>query len=262
MTNMTCTILRATSAAALVLATAGAAPDASPSVEPLAVGSLVKSAFVVPGGRVVHVESAVFPRELVTFRVLDWPYGGPAGETVRRSLQAGVLAAVDGGFVVNGRPDGLLEIDGRVHAPPVAHLSGVVGSAKDDAPVVASVKEVDAAGLRDAIQSGPFIVDPGGALGIRRDDGERARRVLVIVSDRHIAVAITSPCGLYELANALVGSPRTFGVAHVERALNLSGDRAAGFAVRLPNDAVESVPEFLRPRTVLTVVLRAGVRAP
>jgi len=250
------TVLRACAAAALALATAGAAPDSGMTVEPLAVGSLVRSAFVAPGGRVVRVESAVFPRALVTFRVLDWPYGGPKGETVRRSLQAGVLAAVDGGYVVNGRPDGLLEIDGRVHELPVAHLSGVVGSAKDDAPVVAPVKDVEAAGLRDAIQSGPFLVDPGGALGIRRDDGARARRALVVVGDQQIAVAITSRCGLYELANALVGSPQTFGVAHVERALNLSGDGAAGFAVRLPNDAVESIPEFVRPRTVLTVVLR------
>ncbi len=255
-------IVRASAAAVLALATVAAAPDNGTTTEALALGTLVKASFTTADGRVVRVESAIYPRELVTFRVLDWPFGGPPGETVRRSLQAGVLAAVDGGYIVNGHPDGLLEIGGRVHEPPVARLSGVVGRAKDDTPVVAPVRDVEAASLRDAIQSGPFVVDPGGAIGIRRDDGTRARRALVIVGDGSIGFAITSDCGLSELARALVASPRVFGVERVERALNLSGDGAAGLAVRLPNDRVESVPELARLRTVLQIVKRASATAP
>ena len=109
MSTRTSAILRALSAAALARATAGAVPHAAPPGEPRAGGARGEAAVATPGGRVVRVESAVFPRELVTFRVLDWPFGGPKGETVLRSLQAGVLAAVDGGFVVNGRPDDAVE---------------------------------------------------------------------------------------------------------------------------------------------------------
>lgn len=247
--------IRSVAAAALVgVVTVAAAPQQSPVVHPLAVGSLVVSRFTASRGHVVDVVAAVFPRDRVTIRVVDHPAGGPLGETVVHALQGKVLAAINGAyFTEDFEPDGLYEIDAVVRRPARSGLSGVVGSAKDGAPVVARAGAVDPAMLRDAVQSGPFVVDPGGTLGIWSDDGQRARRSLVVVSAGRIAFVTTAKCGLYDLARALVASPRAFGVDRVERALNLDGGPSSALAVRLPSNSVFNVPETGKLRTVLTI---------
>jgi hypothetical protein len=241
----------------LSLAALGAAPAPSPSVQNLAVGMLVRSSFVASDRRTVQVQAAVFPRDRVTFGVVDLPLGGPVGETVTRAFSPGVLAAVTGGFFNPGyHPNGLLEIGGSVHDPARTDLAGFAGSLKDGTPIVAPTAYLATASLNDAIQAGPFVVDPGGKFGIRSDDGQHARRAIVILSDDAVGIALTSPCTLYELADGLVATPKAFGVERVERALNLSGGPSAGFAVRLPNGSVESDPERIRIRTVLTIRTR------
>jgi hypothetical protein len=239
--------------------TLAAAPASSTSVEPLALGTLVRSTFVASDHRSVQVQAAIFPRDRVTFGVVDLPLGGPVGETVSRAFSPEVVAAVTGGFFLSGyRPKGLLEIGGKVHEPARSDLSGIVGSMADETPVVVPAGGVSTAALKDAIQAGPFVVDPGGVFGIRSDDRQHWRRAIVFVSAEAIGVALTSSCTLYELADGLVRSPRAFGVDRVERALNLSGGPTAGFAVRLPNGRVEGDPELARIRTVLTIRLRAS----
>ena len=257
-------MMRVIAPCALVVGGVAASPDPGISLQPLAtIGLLVQSDFVSSDGGLVHVEAATFPRDRVTLRVVDYPNGGPRGETVLLSLQLGGIAAINGGyFTEDYRPDGLLEVDGVVRQPARGGLSGVVGSSSDDAPVVALAEGIDTAKLRDALQTGPFLVDPGGAHGIRRDDGKRARRSLVILTKDRIAVAVTSRCGLYDLATALVRSPWFFGVDDVERALNLDGGPSSGFAVRLSSGGLESVPESTRLRTVLRIVARLPSPAP
>jgi Phosphodiester glycosidase len=250
-------MMRALLAACALLAAIGASPDPGPSVQPLAVGTLVKSHFVVRVRVVVQVEAAVFPRDRVSVGIIDYPFGGPPGATVSRSVVEHVLAAISGGYFRGGfQPAGLLVIDGAVHEPRSAPYSGVVGSTRDGRPVLTWADGLDPGTMRYAMQAGPFVVDPGGKPGIRSDDGHRQRRSLVIESADAIAVAVTSDCGLYDLMNALLGSPETFGVESVDRALNLSGGPSSGLAVRLPNGGVESVPEQMRVRSVLTIVER------
>ena len=237
----------------------GAAPASAPSVEPLALGTLVRSSFVASDRNVVQVQTAIFPRDRVTIGIVDYPLGGPVGETVSRAFSPPVVAAVTGGFFVGGyRPKGLLEIGGSVREPARDDLSGIVGSLADETPVVIPAKGVATAALKDAIQAGPFVVDPGGSFGIRSDDRQHARRAIVLLAGESIAVALTSSCTLYELAEGLTRSPAAFGVERVERALNLSGGPAAGIAVRLPDGRVEGDPERIRIRTVLTIRRRAA----
>jgi len=224
---------------------------------------LVKSLFFARDGSAVNVETASFRRDRVTLRVLDYPDGGPKGAIVLHAMDGGALAAINGGYFTDQyQPDGLLEIAGVVRQPARPGLSGIVGSTTDEDPVIEPVGNADTAKLRDALQSGPFIVDPGGTNGIRRDDGQRAARSLVILSPKYIAVSVTARCGLSDLANALVSTPGTFGVDHVDRALNLDGGPSTGFAVRRRNGDVEVVRESARLRTVLTVVERAPSPAP
>ncbi|HWT05961.1 MAG TPA: phosphodiester glycosidase family protein [Xanthomonadales bacterium] len=235
-------------------ATLAAAPDRERSVEPLAIGTLVRSSFVTSAHRTVQVQTAIFPRDRVTIGIVDYPLGGPVGETVSRAFSPPVVAAVTGGYFGGGYyPKGLLEIGGSVREPARANLSGIVGSMADDTPVVVPAAGVSTSSLKDAIQAGPFIVDPGGAFGIRSDDHQHARRAIVFLAGDTIGVALSSSCTLYELAEGLTRSPAAFGVDRVERALNLSGGPSAGMAVRLPNGRVENDPERIRIRTVLTI---------
>jgi Phosphodiester glycosidase len=260
--------LRAAVAALAVLATTSGSTSAAEyhstfEVLPSPGFLLVKSFFFARDGSVVDVETASFRRERVTLRVLDYPDGGRKGEMVLRAMDQGALAAINGGYFTNQyQPDGLLEIAGVVRQPARRGLSGIVGSTIDGDPVVELVDDADTAKLRDAVQSGPFIVDPGGHNGIRRDDGQRAARSVVILSAKFVAVSVTAQCGLYDLANALVNSPATFGLDHVDRALNLDGGPSTGFAVRRRTGDVEIVRESARLRTVLTVVERAPSSAP
>jgi hypothetical protein len=241
----------------LATATLGAAPASGPSVEPL--GLRVRSSFVTSDHRTVQVQAVVFPRQRVTIGVVDYPLGGPVGETVSRAFSPLVLAAVTGGyFGARYYPSGLLVIGGKVREPARADLSGIAGSMADETPVVVPAAGVAVESLKDAIQAGPFVVDPGGAFGIRKDDGQHGRRAIVFLAGEQIGVALTSSCTLYELAEGLTKSPTAFGVERVERALNLSGGPSAGIAVRLPNGSVEADPERIRIRTVLTIRQRAS----
>lgn len=241
------------------LATVAAAPANAPSVEPLALGTRLQSSFVTSGHRTVQVQSALFPRGRVTIGIVDYPLGGPVGESVRRAFSPDVVAAVTGGFFVAGyRPKGLLEIAGSVREPARADLSGIAGSMVDGTPVVMPSAGVSTGSLKDAIQAGPFVVDPGGAFGIQNDDRQHARRAIVFLAGDDIGIALTSSCTLYELAEGLTRSPAAFGVERVERALNLSGGPSAGIAVRLPNGRVEGDPEQIRIRTVLTIRRRTA----
>ena len=241
------------------IATLALAPATAPPTEPLALGMRVRSSFVASDHRTVDVQAAVFPRDRVTFGIVDYPLGGPVGETVSRAFSPPVVAAVTGSyFVARFRPKGLLELNGSVREPVRTDLSGIVGSMADDTPVIEWSTGVSTASLKDAIQAGPFVVDPGGAVGIRSDDGQHARRAIVFLAGDQIGIALTSPCTLYQLAEGLTRSPAAFGVERVERALNLSGDASAGMAVRLPDGRVEGDPERIRIRTVLTIRRRTA----
>ena len=236
----------------------GAAPAGGPTAEPLALGTLVRSSFVASDHRTVHVQAAIFPRDRVTIGIVDYPLGGPPGEMVSRAFSPPVVAAVTGGYFDARYPRGLLELGGKVHEPARTGLSGIAGSMADETPVVIPAADFSAFSLKDAIQAGPFVVDPGSAFGIRRDDRQYDRRAIVFLADDSIGVALTSSCTLYELAEGLTRSPAAFGVERVERALNLSGGPSAGMAVRLPDGRVESDPERIRIRTVLTIRRRAA----
>ena len=250
---------RAIVALCAATATLAAAPASAPSPEPLALGVRIRSSFVASDRRTVNVQAAVFPRDRVTIGIVDYPLGGPVGETVSRAFSPPVVAAVTGGYFVAGRrPKGLLELNGSVREPMRSDLSGIAGSMADETPVIELSAGVSTASLKDAIQAGPFVVDPGGAFGIRSDDGQHARRAIVFFAGDQIGIALTSSCTLYELAEGLTNSPMAFGVGRVERALNLSGDASAGMAVRLPDGRVEGDPERIRIRTVLTIRRRTA----
>ena len=253
------------SATVLIVSTLGATAAIEPQVETVpASGTLVSARFVTHRGETVAVETVSFPRQRVSLRILDYPQGGPLRATVLAAVQSDVVAAINGGyFTGNYQPDGLLEIGSIVHVPARAGLSGIVGADANGAPVVIPAASADTTTLRDAVQSGPFLVDPGGRHGIRRDDGQRAMRSFVILNENRIGLGVSSRCGLYDLATALVESPQIFGFNHIERALNLDGGPSTGFAVRRSDGRIESIiAESTRLRTVVAIVQRSASPVP
>ncbi|MBV9438964.1 MAG: phosphodiester glycosidase family protein [Candidatus Eremiobacteraeota bacterium] len=246
-----------TVALVVALGNVAAAPQPPALAEPVPGGSLVRSSFAERDGLRVRLDTALYPRDRVTLRVLDYRSGTTPRRGVLASLQGDAFAAITGGFFDAGwRPRGLLELNGVVRHPALAAVGGVVGSAPDGAPVIASI-DADPATLRDAVQGIPLLVEPGGGNGMHGDDGQRAIRAFVFVAGDRIGIGLASRCGLQDLAIALVEEPALFGVDRVESALNLSGDGSAGLAVRLAG-GVLSEPEGISIRTVLQIAPRSA----
>lgn len=250
-------LLRLAAAAALAVGMVGSTSEERVSVEPIGGGELVRASFIDGKGASVKVDTAVFARDRVTLRVLDFRSGTTPRRGVIAALGRDGIAAVTGGFFdAARRPRGLLEVDGSVRHPVDRDFSGVIGSTRDGRPVLAPTAEIDTSRLRDAVQSRPLLVEADGHNGMRGDDGLLAIRTFALVGGDRIALGITSRCGLLDLATAMVEHPELFGVEHVDAALNLSGDASAGFAVRTP-EGISSLPEGISIRNVLQISPRS-----
>lgn len=93
-----------------------------------------------------------------------------------------------------------------------------------------------------AIQAGPFLIDPGGRLGIHTDDNRSQRRsVIANSSDGQLLLIVADAISLYQLAILLKERPNLFGVSHFERALNLDGGPSTALYVDL-GGVFDSVP--------------------
>jgi hypothetical protein len=154
---------------------------------------------------------------------------------------AGLMAAADGVAALNGgyytrgfAADGLLRVDGREVAPvgTAAVLSGFLAISADGA--VSLRTRAEGPGAAPSVrQCGPFLIDPGGAVGIAANaEAPRARRSVVALGvDGRVALVATSEVSLPDLARCLHDHAEGFGVAGVERALNLDGGPSTALVV-------------------------------
>jgi hypothetical protein len=156
---------------------------------------------------------------------IEW---SPSGLRIPESIRPGYLVALNGGyFEPDLQPSGLLIDQGReVH--PASGGSGVVVLGK----------RLELVRLRDfhpgtgssALQAWPFLIEPGGADGIRRDDGKRSRRSAIGIdaAGRGLLVAVVHDgVSLFQLMNLC----RKLGATV---ALNLDGGPSTGFTLGLP----------------------------
>jgi hypothetical protein len=162
---------------------------------------------------------------------------------------AGAVAAINGGyFTAEFAPAGLLRIDGRELAP-LSREPAQSGVAVIDSRGALALRRRDDA-LDDAVaavQAGPFIIDPGGQVGIRpAEHPPMARRSLIIVArDGSVALAATSEVALRDLADCLHDHPVGFGLGMIERALDLDGGPSTALSIagwREPSPFVEKAP--------------------
>ena len=133
---------------------------------------------------------------------------------------------INGGyFDADFLPVGLCKYNGTILTDqPAPKLSGYVVFDENGTIDLLWKQRKQAQEAPSALQSGPFIVDPGGKVGIHNRSGKSAARtVLAIDKDDNLLIIITSHVELYELARILVKE-----LPQIDRALNLDGGPSTG----------------------------------
>ena len=150
------------------------------------------------------------------------------------------LLGVNGGyFDARFSPVGLLRIAGQplsplTNEPPLSAIAGFDASGRLN--LLRSTE--DASGMVDAVQAGPFVIDPGGGIGVAKSGPAAKRTVLALSIGGDVVVLSTSNASLYDVAIILRQSPTLFGVGAIDRAVNLDGGPSAAMCVpSLPADS-------------------------
>jgi uncharacterized protein YigE (DUF2233 family) len=153
-----------------------------------------------------------------------------------------VFATNGGFFDIDSRsrlsPSGLLVVD-RTTVRDVSPKggSGVV-YATDSTVGIVRRENFPREGVHSAVQCGPLLVDPGGKMGIRRNDFDRQNRTAVCLKSGSIAaIVVEGGLSLFELAEVLSASPDNGGIG-CEVALNLDGGPSTQAIFRSERDRV------------------------
>jgi hypothetical protein len=201
-----------------------APPLATPSWKPLQPG-LWTSEFAVAGG--ARAYALRFDQSLFALS-LAW---SPAGLRVPDARPDDAVAIWNGGYFERDlRPSGLLIDQGRQAAPPNNGKALIVfGDGKDGLRLVRYREPSDpSVSVKSALQIWPFLVEPGGTDGIRRDDQKKARRSAIGLdaASRGLLLAVVDDgVSLYEL----MGIIQKLGAVV---AANLDGGPSTGFGLR------------------------------
>lgn len=132
---------------------------------------------------------------------------------------------VNGGyFDGNLNPVGYCRIDGENQSTVKnAKLSGFVTITKQG-KLSLHWKELPEMEYTHIVQAGPFVIDPGGSVGIHGRSGGEAKRTLIgQTEDGKIVVLTTTEVYLYDLARILKSE-----FSELERVLNLDGGPSVG----------------------------------
>jgi uncharacterized protein YigE (DUF2233 family) len=192
--------------------------------------SLILAPWLVSGMSVTQVVDRIvgFAAVVVTvpaaenqgFALLDVP-SKREGDNIRSYWNAtNHIVMINGGyFNPDFRPTGLFRVDGRtINAEQSKKLSGFIGIDKSGKLHILSRQ--DKLELYPSLmQSGPFVIDPGGQMGIRSRSGAPARRTLVgLTKTDDLVIIVTEPIYLLDLAEFIA---KRF--PSIERLLNLDG---------------------------------------
>ncbi len=155
----------------------------------------------------------------------------------------GAAFAINSGYFTDGfMPSGLV-IDQGIQMQPASDepvLSGFL-VVSEDGGLQLIPRSAELPPCESAIQAGPFLIDPGGTIGIHSDDHRSQRRsVIATTTDRRIVLIVADAMSLYQLAKLLHERPELFGVNQIDRALNLDGGPSTALYVDLggPFDSV------------------------
>ncbi|WP_193214194.1 phosphodiester glycosidase family protein [Luteolibacter marinus] len=196
-----------------------AKPDAGPLISPRLVETSVSG---------IPVKAVVFDARSHHLRVADqaggpdsqWPDARAAGQAM------GGLAAVNGGFFTpEGQPLGQLVAAGRKTGTVNRASSLGGGWYVDDGRGLDLVRREQFRGGREALQTGPFLVENGRPVSGLSTRSSSARTFLASDGRHGWIMATTGACSLEELAKALAGT--NIGGIPLRSALNLDGGRSS-----------------------------------
>jgi uncharacterized protein YigE (DUF2233 family) len=107
------------------------------------------------------------------------------------------------------------------------------------------------------VQSGPILIEPNGAAGIRSNDGVRTMRTSVCATPQAVVfVVVQGGLSLYELAD-LLAAPAASGGFACAAALNLDGGPSTQASFSAHGESIE-IPGLWRTQNAIVVRPRAG----
>jgi hypothetical protein len=155
------------------------------------------------------------------------------GDNLRRHWQDDYAFMINGGyFNPDFSPTGFCRIDGQVINKTVARkLSGFVALDRKGSLSLLTRND-DLSPYPTVIQNGPYVIDPGGGIGIHSNDGVRAERTLIgETNDHRLLILVIKPITLYDLAAAIKKA-----MPEIERLLNLDGGPST--ALKTPKNEI------------------------
>lgn len=197
-----------------------------------------------------------FPPRAVRAELLDQP-DLQQYETVPAAAQKrGAIAAINGGYYGEAfEPIGLYLIDGQQRqgiSKESTLLTGVLSIDASGQIDLSTRAEFTPRNVVSAFQSGPFLIDPGGVLGIYSDNGKlRKRTAVATATTGETVVLTTSAVSLYTLAQCLHTQSDAMSVTAIERALNLDGGVSTGMYAALPSAILNKTEEVSVRSTLL-----------
>ncbi|MEY5013015.1 MAG: hypothetical protein RLY69_730 [Verrucomicrobiota bacterium] len=213
-----------------------------------------------------NLEGVAFDSRTHRLRVIDQASG--PGTTFTDASQVGsshhALAAINAGFFTPaGEPLGLLVSNGK--ASGSWNSSTSIGSAvwqesNSGNSNISRRHETQPSLMkqtREALQSGPMLVDHGQAVGGLESNKISARSFIAWDGDTRWFIGRTSPCALNALAETLASSNHCGWKIH--RAMNLDGGRSSDLWIssRISGGPLHSRPPWNKPvRNFLILVPR------
>lgn len=196
-------------------------------------------------------ESILRP-DKVELKIVDQPLRDKEHATIKQAVlrEKGFLGINGGYFDLSFQPDGWCVVDGKEITPPSGKkiLSGLLSIPKGKKIPRLDLFSNRPAEVFSAIQTGPFLIDPGGKMGIRQKDGPLAPRTVIAQTAKSLVIITTSPITLYDLADQLT----TLYVADekIDRALNLDGGPSTGIFLQSGDYTIDE-PEHWPVRNIL-----------
>ncbi len=193
-----------------------------------------------------------FDRARCRLEVIDL---APGQSVADGAAAAHALAGVNGGYFLADRtPLGLM-----IHRGVTIHpwetskiLTGVLAVPQRGAARVLRSAEFRPAGVREALQSGPFLVDHGKAVA-GLNAAKAAERTVLLADRKGVAALLTTgPVTLDGLAHILA-TPGLLPGLEIDRALNLDGGSSTALWVA-GKEAPFSRPEWKQVRNAVVVV--------
>ncbi len=154
------------------------------------------------------------------FSLLDGP-SKKDGDTIKEHWDpTNHLVMVNGGYFNSDfSPTGLCRVEGRTLSGGASpKLSGFVGIDKAGKVHILTQQD-DVMDYPTLLQAGPFVIDPGGLIGIRSRSGAQARRTLVgLTKVGDLVIIVTEPVYLLDFSRFVA---KRF--PSIDRLINLDG---------------------------------------